>query len=476
MNAQTAPLDIDNLHAGVRALEGFSPSPQQQGSGTSRHTDVTQRVALRAAANVVALSIAFAVFAMTNTAARWQLWVALLYLAVSAVVDYVKDDGCVSASCELVLALRSASLTLAIVVACTYFAGLPTSRIFLCVTVVAAPVVRGCLGRLLQRVERASALTRVLCIADADKTEELRLRLLEAGSRAATLVGEPELLFRLRESARLGSLPQEALKQHCRRLRVDVLAVDLPYLGAPEVQQALGTLQTQGVRIRMFAVLFEELLGRVHARSLASSWFLLFDLRSTHHRGYRLVRVAIDRTGGAVAFLVLAVVGPPVALLIGLTMGRPIFFRQRRVGEHGKEFEIVKFRTMLNEPDRLGPQFDECDLRVTALGRFLRRSRIDELPQAWNILRGQMSLIGPRPEWRELANIYRHEIPLYDLRHAVKPGVTGWAQIRQGHGASIGHATAKLEYDLYYVRYQSLALDLRILWHTLRILAFGRGR
>lgn len=438
---------------------------------------VWPRVGLRGVANLVALAAAFAAFSLwTQGHGRQQIWVALIYLALGIVVDFVKDDGRMSASGELSLALRSAALTFATVAAVTFLLGLPTSRVFLGLTVLIAPVVRTVLGRAMQRVRHTVSTRRILCIAALDRMDELRSALLTSAGRQARLVGDRPLLRALRQSADDGSLTDEMLGECACRLNADTVVVDVGYLQNPTVQAALVSLSERGIRIRTYSALFEELFGRVHARSLQAHWFLHFDLRSAHHRGYRLVRTLIDRTGAGLALLVLAVVGPPTALLIRLTMGRPIFFRQRRVGEHGKEFEILKFRTMVEGPDVLGPQLGYSDPRVTPVGRVLRKLRIDELPQAWNIAKGDMSLIGPRPEWCELVNMYRPAIPLYDLRHAVKPGVTGWAQIRHGHGASIDHATDKLEYDLYYVKYQSFALDLHILWQTLRVLVCGAGR
>lgn len=433
-------------------------------------------MALRAVANFVALAVAFAAFSAWHTGrGQEQIWVALIYLGMGIVVDYVKDDGRMSASSELSLALRSTALTFATVAGGTFVLGLPTSRIFLGLTVLVAPLVRTVLGRAMKDVQRAAPVRQVLCLADQALIDDLECALHDAPGRHTRLVGDHAVLSKLRRDAHNGGLNGERLVALTTSLGADTVAVDVTHMRDPALQEALLALPENGVRVRTYGVLFEELFGRVHVHSLQAFWYLLFDLRSAHHRGYRLLRAITDRAGACAALLVLAVVGPPTALLILLTMGRPIFFRQPRVGEHGHQFDIVKFRTMVDAPDVVGPQLGDSDPRVTALGRWLRKLRIDELPQAWNIAKGDMSLIGPRPEWFELVDMYRPKIPLYDLRHAVKPGITGWAQIRHSHGASVEHATEKLEYDLYYVKYQSFALDLHIIWQTLRVIVRGAG-
>lgn len=179
---------------------------------------------------------------------------------------------------------------------------------------------------------------------------------------------------------------------------------------------------------------------------------------------------------GLVIFLspLLLVIMAGVALLVYLDLGRPVLFTQERVGLGGKPFRAYKFRTMRGAP-REGVYAGEEVERLTYLGRFLRRYRLDELPQLWNVLRGEMSLIGPRPEQRVLAEAYAREIPLYSLRHTVRPGLTGWAQVHQGYAEGREESMVKLSYDLYYIKHFSFWLDLRILVRTLWVLLTGYG-
>ena len=173
----------------------------------------------------------------------------------------------------------------------------------------------------------------------------------------------------------------------------------------------------------------------------------------------------------------------PLVLLVALALkladaSAPVFYVQKRVGQFGKVFTIVKFRTMIqNAEDETGAVWScDKDPRITRLGRFLRKTRMDEIPQLWNVLKGDMSLVGPRPERPELTEALTAEIPFYAERENVLPGLTGWAQIRYPYGASVEDARRKLEYDLYYVKHMSLSLDLQIILSTLRICIFGTER
>jgi exopolysaccharide biosynthesis polyprenyl glycosylphosphotransferase len=167
---------------------------------------------------------------------------------------------------------------------------------------------------------------------------------------------------------------------------------------------------------------------------------------------------------------------PFIMLAVRLSSPGPIFFRQSRVGRHGRPFSLIKFRTMRDDAEADGAIWATAnDSRVTPLGRFLRKSRLDEIPQLWNVLKGEMSFVGPRPERPEFVGWLAKEIPFYELRHMVRPGITGWAQVRYHYGASLEEAKRKLEYDLYYVKHLSLGLDLLIMFETIKIIMLGRG-
>lgn len=154
----------------------------------------------------------------------------------------------------------------------------------------------------------------------------------------------------------------------------------------------------------------------------------------------------------------------------------PAFFKQKRIGISGEEFEIVKFRSMrLHDPTQHSKYASENDNRITLVGKFIRKTRLDELPQIWNVLKGDMSFVGPRPEWNELGREYEKKINMYKIRYAVKPGLTGWAQVMYPYGASLDDAKQKLEYDIYYIKYQNFVLDIIILFKTIKVVLFGKG-
>ncbi|MCH8960902.1 MAG: sugar transferase [Bacteroidetes bacterium] len=183
----------------------------------------------------------------------------------------------------------------------------------------------------------------------------------------------------------------------------------------------------------------------------------------------------IKRLGDVVLAALLLVLGLPalvlVAVLIVAENGRPVFFRQTRIGRGSVPFEILKFRTLRpGAHDPGNPRY-----RVTRVGRVLRRWGLDELPQLWNVLRGEMSLVGPRPERPEFVDKLAETIPFYVERHSVKPGVTGWAQVRYSYAASEEDATEKLQYDLYYVKNHSLLLDLAIILQTVEVILWSKG-
>lgn len=159
-----------------------------------------------------------------------------------------------------------------------------------------------------------------------------------------------------------------------------------------------------------------------------------------------------------------------------LTAPGPLFFKQTRVGYAGRHFTVVKFRSMRTDAEAMGAKWaTQDDPRVTSFGRFMRKTRIDEIPQLWNVLRGDMSLVGPRPERPEFVPWLTEQLPFYDLRHIIRPGLTGWAQVRFKYGATLADSREKLEYDLYYVKHMTLGLDLLIMFETIKTIVRRRG-
>jgi exopolysaccharide biosynthesis polyprenyl glycosylphosphotransferase len=226
----------------------------------------------------------------------------------------------------------------------------------------------------------------------------------------------------------------------------------------------------QGVQIVNMAAVFEELTGRVPVEHVGKNWSVLLPLEQDATRGLNGVMKRILDAGLAlVALVVAAPFVPFIALGIRMDGKGPILLRQARVGKNGRVFALYKFRTMVPDAEPLGvPKWaDEDDPRVTRVGRFLRRFKLDEVPQFWNVLRGDMSLVGPRPERPEIVENLQREFPFYRLRHVVRPGITGWAAVRYPYGRSVNDSLVKLQYDLFYLKHQSLSLDALILGKTL---------
>jgi exopolysaccharide biosynthesis polyprenyl glycosylphosphotransferase len=193
---------------------------------------------------------------------------------------------------------------------------------------------------------------------------------------------------------------------------------------------------------------------------------------------YHYLKRLFDIVASATAVVLCAPLFVLIPLFIWIEDGSPIFFRQERVGRDGRRFILFKFRTMLRRSDQADEDIytRRDDHRVTSVGRWLRKLRLDELPQLWNALKGDISLIGPRPEWSKCAERYEQTIPFYHFRHLVKPGITGWAQVNYPYGESDEDAVEKLKYDLYYIRHYSLKLDAMIVLKTLYTMLFGKGR
>jgi len=167
---------------------------------------------------------------------------------------------------------------------------------------------------------------------------------------------------------------------------------------------------------------------------------------------------------------------PFVALAVRLSSNGPLFFRQTRIGMNGKTFSVYKFRSMVQDAEASGAKWaTRNDPRITPFGNFMRKTRIDEIPQLWNVLRGDMGLVGPRPERPEFVPWLAEQLPFYDLRHMIRPGLTGWAQVRFKYGATLEDSREKLEYDLYYIKHMSLGLDLMIMFETIKTIVRRRG-
>ncbi|HET7708713.1 MAG TPA: sugar transferase [Sphingomicrobium sp.] len=265
--------------------------------------------------------------------------------------------------------------------------------------------------------------------------------------------------------------PDVADAAACNAIVAD-FAAEMP----DEWERFLADAAVEGRVVYQVQQLRESLSGRIQIKHLSENSFGSL----APARAY----MAVKHAGDFVAALILLPLAAPLlaacALAIRISDGRPVLFRQKRVGRGGREFTVLKFRTMrligaLDPDDRTAAMTGEGDVRITRLGHVLRRARLDELPQLINILKGEMSFIGPRPEAQILSGWYTKEIPFYRYRHVVRPGISGWAQVNQGHVAEVDEVHRKLQYDFFYIKYFSPWLDLLILFKTVKTVLSGFG-
>ena len=238
----------------------------------------------------------------------------------------------------------------------------------------------------------------------------------------------------------------------------------------------LLALKTHGMDIEEATSLYERLTGKIAVENLKPSW-MIFNEGFEVSTALLLQKEIVSFLVSGVLFVLFLPLFPLIALLIKLDSKGPVFHRQERVGQDGKLFTLWKFRSMRQDAEKQsGPVWSaKQDSRVTRVGRYLRRSRLDELPQLYNILKGDMSLVGPRPERLHFVKQLSDIIPFYNLRHVVKPGVTGWAQIKYRYGNSVEDAVEKLQYDLFYIKNLSWLLDLIIIFDTAKTVLVRKG-
>jgi exopolysaccharide biosynthesis polyprenyl glycosylphosphotransferase len=244
--------------------------------------------------------------------------------------------------------------------------------------------------------------------------------------------------------------------------------------------KALLDCREQGIRVTTMAALYEKLLGRVPVEHIGRNLTAILpsDEESPAQRLFWVIKRLEDLALASMCLLILAILILPVWLANRLWSPGPLFYRQTRMGKGGHLFSVVKFRTMRPDAEKLTGAVWSArnDPRITPVGQVLRRTRLDELPQVINVLRGEMSMIGPRPERPEFIERLSEEIPYYRARHAVKPGLTGWAQVRYGYGNSVMDSRVKLEYDLYYVRHAGFYLDMLITLKTVGVMLRLQGK
>lgn len=278
----------------------------------------------------------------------------------------------------------------------------------------------------------------------------------------------------LQEASRVGDdLPDRGVSRRAHEFEGIVLT-DPPESYPPHLLEKLARLHFLRIPVYSEDMFFSEIWRKESVHRLDHSWALRQNFQLARHSAYRYLKTAADYALAALALPVAL----PLMILCGLAVllssGFPVFYRQERVGRGESKFTLLKFRTMRVRTEEDDPYTRDKDVRVTRVGRFLRLTRLDELPQIFNVLRGEMSIVGPRAEWSRIVADYETKIPSYHLRHLVKPGITGWAQVNYRYGSGLDDAIEKLRYDLYYIKNYALVLDIEILLKTiLKVFSLG---
>jgi lipopolysaccharide/colanic/teichoic acid biosynthesis glycosyltransferase len=313
------------------------------------------------------------------------------------------------------------------------------------------------------------AMRRVYVIGAWEANRDLAREL--ARHHDATLVGATVL------EPHANPVDGVALAEAVLASRATVVVLDGLAMRVPELVETATLLNLRGLRIRELMSYYEHEFKKIPLGELSPTWFL-FDMAPIHHqRAYRSLRRAFDVSLAAALLLCTLPLMLIAALAIRVTSAGPALYRQRRTGKEGEDFTLLKLRTMTEAGDTeaqaaWGPSHAH---RVTPVGQLLRRFRLDELPQLWNVIRGDLALIGPRPEQVAIAAQLARELPHYGSRHCIRPGVTGWAQVNLGYGGSVEGTVAKLQRDLYYMKHHNLRLDALIIWLTVKAVLAGRG-
>ena len=329
------------------------------------------------------------------------------------------------------------------------------------------------------------------------RTAYERLILHPSFRQRVYLIGEGELARRVRNTidsrpelgmdivgwagypsaeARMDESVDEVLRELAVNREVEQVIVALSDRRMRMPVNELLELRLRGVIVEEGTTLLEKISGQIEVDELRPSWLIFgngFRLRPKHG----LARRVVSSVSALILTVVTIVLVPLIALLIKLTSPGPILYRQQRVGLQGRVFQCYKFRTMRSDAEAdTGPTWAcDDDPRITKIGRFLRASRLDEIPQLWNVLKGDMAFVGPRPERPEFVEKLSRVIPYYNLRHATRPGITGWAQTLYKYGNTIEDAKEKLRFDLYYIKNCSPAFDVWIIFNTIRTVLLGRG-
>ncbi|MHB1487867.1 MAG: sugar transferase [Acidimicrobiales bacterium] len=315
---------------------------------------------------------------------------------------------------------------------------------------------------------------RVVAVVGTDEAVVLEAELRRRPLRPAAVVAVVELA-----AARSGGAGFSPLAEAVHKSNGTVLVIDRAAQADPVVVAQAAQLHGQGVRVRTLSLFYDEWLGKLPVSELEQV-SLMFDIGEVHRSRYGRLKRVVDLVAGIVG-IALLIVAVPLVALVDLAGNRgPLLYRQERVGKGGENFFILKFRTMAAEVSQpavgLSRWTSVDDPRLSRVGRWMRRLHLDELPQAINMVKGELSMVGPRPEQVGYVQELADKIPFYGLRHLVRPGLTGWAQVNYAYGSSERDAVEKLQYEFFYLRHQGLGLDMRILGRTIRHVLLGGGR
>jgi len=318
----------------------------------------------------------------------------------------------------------------------------------------------------------------ILIIGTGDLSIEIGKKLIDKGSSGYEVVGyidenRDRVGQRLFNPSIIGSF--DDIIPIVQNKKIDKIIIAMAEMRGKFPVDPLLRVRLDGIEVEEGISFYEKISGKIHVSHLKPGWLIFCE-------GFQRRRIAIgkrliDLILSAVGLVLAAPVMLITAILIKLESPGPVLFRQERVGEGEKVFVLLKFRSMRADAEsKTGPIWArEDDQRVTRVGRFIRKVRIDELPQMINVLKGDMSFVGPRPERPHFIDMLKKEIPFYSLRHSVKPGITGWAQVRYEYGASVEDAMEKLQYDIYYIKNMSLLFDLSIILETTKTVLLGEG-
>jgi exopolysaccharide biosynthesis polyprenyl glycosylphosphotransferase len=305
--------------------------------------------------------------------------------------------------------------------------------------------------------------TRILFFGSSNETREL----------AENLKNKPQLGYEVRV---ILEKVDHNLIQLIKKHKIQLLVASKSILRDGQATKRFYEALPLGISVNSFEDFYESIKEKIPVSMINEEWFLE-NLDEINKKFFEAFKRIFDLVLASVLMIPFLALLPLAAFLIKTESGGPLFYKQKRVGKNEKIFELIKFRTMIKDAEKDGIRWAEKeDPRVTRIGKFLRKSRLDELPQIINVLRGEMSFIGPRPERPELVDALKKEVPHYSMRHLIKPGLSGWAQIKFPYGASVEDAMQKLQYDLFYIKNRSVVLDLAIAAKTIATILSQKGR